>query len=517
MGTMIEYPNRSHELSRRFLQTAVVVDDKAYMASEQGNKLKQDVVEPSRTQPASRQNDQNQIDSRSRQNLDTSSIINSFSNLGVICGVVSPTNSVSETIRKADIVVLDWFLQDNDPQYTLNLLKNLLAGESDRNSLRLVSIYTGEAQLDTVCAEVTRELKQANLNPSRDNTGTTISYQHGCVVIYAKSGVNLAETFQDRSVTEGNLPKKLVDDFASMTSGLLSRIVLTSLTAVRENEHKILDQFGAKLDPAFLAHKACLPNPEDAEGQIVNHIAEELRGLMDNAIAEISHEDADAVEYWIKNKEKEEFIFNEKKLNVEETIKLVNKGLQNSSLKDRHFKVLSAGFSDSSVIGLDEQLAWMMSFRTVYNAPLPTLWLGSVVTKLSDEGEPQHLICMRPRCDCVRLKDETTFFFLSLKPEKKKEQIVVKLDNDTFKLLGIEFDSAGWILQKFKPSKENNAVIAKRSESNSHFKFTDSDNTQYKWQGELKAEYAQRIARNFAEKLSRLAVDESEWLRRMAK
>ena len=36
------------------------------------------------------------------------------------------------------------------------------------------------------------------------------------------------------------------------------------------------------------------------------------------------------------------------------------------------------------------------------------------------------------------------------------------------------------------------------------------------WQGELKAEFAQRIAQTFTANLSRVAVDESEWLRRMA-
>ena len=46
--------------------------------------------------------------------------------------------------------------------------------------------------------------------------------------------------------------------------------------------------------------------------------------------------------------------------------------------------------------------------------------------------------------------------------------------------------------------------------------FTDTCDKRYTWQGELKAEYAQRIAQTFSTTLSRVAVDESEWLRRMA-
>ena len=523
MGTMEEYQEHSRELARRFLQTAVVVDDKAYMKSEQDNEPRKEVVPPSRTPSrTSGQNDQEPVQRRSQHSLDAGSVIDSFSQLGVICGVIRPTGSALEAMRKADIVVLDWFLRDDDPQYTLDLLGDLLAGESDRNSLRLVSIYTGEAQLENVRAVVVDKLAAAQLRPVQDNAGTTtISYQHGHVVLYAKSNVNLAETFKDRSVVERDLPGKLVEDFASMTSGLLPRIALTSLTAIRESEHKVLDQFGARLDPAFLAHKACLPNPGDAERQIVNHIAEELRGLMDNAVAETSSKDVDAVECWIKDKG-EEFMFDDKRLSAEETIALVNKGLhKNSKLKDKHFKDLSAGLSGSNTIDFDKQLAWIMSFRTVYNAPLPILWLGSVVTKLSSE-EDQHLICMRPRCDCVRLEKDkkTTFFFLPLvelgKKGKGKQQIVVRI-GDQFERLRIEFDSSSWVLQQFSPSTGNDAVVAAKSGSNGDFKFTDIDGNEYKWRGELKAEYAQKIAQDFAAELSRVAVDESEWLRRMAR
>lgn len=524
MGTMEDYQKRSRELARRFLQTAVVVDDEAYMESEQGNGPRGEVVEPSRIPRVSNQNDQDPAHRGSQHSLDAGSVIDSFSALGVICGVIRPTGSALEAMRKADIVVLDWLLRDGDPQYTLKLLEDLLAGESDRNSLRLVSIYTGEAQLEKVCTGVVEKLTEASLKPVQDNAGTTISYQHGRVVLYAKSDVNLATAFEGRSVAERDLPGKLVEDFAAMTRGLLPRIALTSLTAIRESEHKVLAQFSARLDPAFLAHKACLPNPGDAELQIVNHIAEELRGLMDNAVAETSSKDVDAVEYWIKDKKDkgEEFMFGDKTLNAEETIELMNKGLHKSSkLKDRHFKNLSAGFSGNNTIDLDKQLAWIMSFRTIYNTPLPTLRLGSIVTELSNEGD-RHLICMRPRCDCVRLEEckETAFFFLPLaeprEGEKGKQQIVVRID-DQFERLRIEFDSSSWVCRQFSPSTGKDAVIAEQKESDGPFEFTDSCDKLYRWRGELKAEYAQRIAQRFAESLSRVAIDESEWLRRMAK
>ena len=527
---MDNYQQRSHELARRFLQTAIVVDDRAY--SEQDNGPKGQVVEPSRIQTASGQNDQDPAGRGSRHSLDAGPIINSFSELGIICGVVSPADSAPETMRKADIVVLDWFLRDGNPQYTLTLLGHLLAGESDRNSLRLVSIYTGEAKLDEICETIVNTLTNAKLDPKPNEARTKISYQHGCVVLYAKSGVNLAEALQDRSIEERDLPEKLVEDFASMTSGLLPAIALTSLAAVREGAHKVLDRFSSDLDPAFLAHRACLPNPDDAEQQIVDNVADELRGLMDNAVAKASPTGAEAVECWMRDRYNEDktFTLNQEDLNLEEITQLMSQGLIADGVSDskinKYIEDLSKILSVNNDAGLDERLTWITSFRMMYDAPPPTLRLGSVVTELSDERE-RHLICMRPRCDCVRLKKETSFFFLALvkverqtnnskkSTEKLKGQIIVKLDNG-FEYLGIKFDSAGWVCQQFQPSTEKDTIMATQRDDG-HFEFIDIHNNRYIWRGELKPEYAQRIAQNFGTELSRVAVDESEWLRRMSK
>ena len=518
MGSADETGSHNRDFAQRFLQTAVVVDDEAYMALGGVDGLQTEVVAPGRHTRVSSQDDRSPVDRGSVHTLNASSVMDSFSALGVICGVTGPTDSAMETMRQADIVILDWLLRDGEPQCALKLLRDLLTGEVERNSLRLVAIYTGEALLEEICAAVSAELKEAGLDPVENETKTEVSYRHGRMVLYAKSGVNLAELLKHRSVAEEDLPGRLVDDFASMTSGLLPGIALASLTAVREGAHRVLDRFCADLDPAFLAHRACLSNPDDAERQIVNHVAEELRGLMDNAVAEKSPAGADAVERWIRSKADgaASFAFRNRNLDLEQTIAMANKGLAASQLKDNAFEGLTAGFSGNEVDALDERLAWIMSFRTVYNAPPPILWLGSIVTESSD-GDERHLICMRPRCDCVRLEEKTTFFFLPLvTPRGVTEQIVVRLDA-TYKRLGIQLDPAGWVRRQFRPLTGNGPVTATKRQSGDGFEFTDTCGKRYRWRGELKAEYAQRIAQTFAATLSRVAVAESEWLRRMAK
>ncbi|MCY4261171.1 MAG: response regulator receiver domain [Rhodobacteraceae bacterium] len=509
--------NCGRKIAQRFLRTAVVVDDQAYILLAE-ELAKPGLKVPGRHTRASSQNGQDAAARGLIHSLDAGAVMDAFSALGIICGVVNPNDDAMETVRQADIVIIDWLLRDGKPDHTIKLIQELFGCE-DRNSLRLLAIYTGETNLKEISVKISGILQDADLDPVMTRNDTSILYRHGQVVLYAKSGVNLANELLSRRVPERELPGKLVEDFASMTAGLLPAIGLTSLTAVREGTHKVLDQFSADLDPAYLAHRACLSNAEDAEHQIVAHVAEEFRGLMDSMVAEESPAGAKKVEEWVKRKGRElgEFTFGKegKQLNIDETIALANQGLDASpQLKRNAFESLSDGFAGSNTYDLDERLAWIMSFRTVYNTPSPTLWLGTIVTAISDNNE-QHLICMRPRCDCVRLTGLTKFLFLPLvDPRKEMDQIVVRIE-DEYKRLGINGDPDGWQLIKFKPVNGSNTVSA--SADDDGLKFKDLGGVEYTWRGELKAEYAQRIAQNFGEKLSRVAIDESEWLRRSAR
>ena len=508
---------RSRKIAERFLRTAVVVDDEAYMNLAGDALPAQELKVPDRRSRAQLSEERTSFGRQSGHNLDARSVIDSFAAVGVICGVIGPRPMKLETIRQADIVVLDWRLKEEDREFSLDLFARLLTDE-DRNSLRLITFYTGEAALQDIHEKVFSKLEAVNLGPVADDSGLGISYRHGRVVFYAKPGVSLASHLGASSVSEGELPDRLIEEFSTLTAGLLPGIALTSLTAVREREHTVLDRFGSRLDPAFLAHRSCLSDTEEAERQIVNHVAEELRGLMDNAVAWESPAGESAVEGWVRRRAeaKNSFSFGNKSLNVEETVVLAKDGLKASVLNEKAFQDLTAGFAGEKADDLDEQLAWMMSFRTVFNAPAPTLWLGSVVTTELD-GKDTQLLCMRPRCDSVRLGKATSFFFLPLvEDKKKKDQLVVKV-GDEYRRLGIVLDSAGWVIRNFVPNDGGRSITALQDDCEKDFYFEDQDGERFVWHGELKTEYAQRLAHKFAASLGRIAVDESEWLRRSAK
>ncbi len=511
--------NQCHlELVKRFLRTAVLLDDQAYI--EKSSVLGAVVKPDRRTAATSRQNN-SPIRSRNTHSLDARSIMHSFLDLGVICGVIEPKESTMPAVEQADIIILDWLLRESSSDFTLEILRNLLANQQGRNSLRLIAIYTGEAQLDEICTLLMDELSQYDLGLQSNEISTSISYKHGRFELYAKANVNVHPDLKDRVVTEADLPHRLIEDFSIIVNGLLPRIVLTSLTAVREGEHKLLERFDSVLDPAFLSHRACLSDPGEAEHQIVSHIVDEIRGLVDEAIAVESPAGAKAVERWIRRSTQSKFIFGCKELTVDETIELANKGLEHpaTKLKKNEFKHLSRGFGSNETNHMDKRLAWIMSFRTVHNAPPPLLWMGTVVMEKNESNTGHHLICVSPRCDCVRLQAETKILFLPLislsNNSHAKEQIVVKSE-EGFRRLGVDSNPSSWILRNFHPT-QNDAITATRKNDFELFEFTDTCNRKYAWVGELKAVNAQRIVQNFANSVSRIALDESEWLRRKSR
>ena len=512
------FAEHCRELAQRFVQTAIVVDDEAFMAPLANAVDK--VVAPGRQQ--SNATDAGDAVVRSgRHGLDTRAIIEGFAALGVICSAIRPTDPAMSAIRQADIVVLDWRLKASDPEFALNLLARILTEEPDRNALRLLTVYTGEGELDRIQNAVVAKLEKAGLEPDVSEAGT-VTYGHGRVVLYAKPSVNLPPAFRGRDIDESMLPQRLVDDFGGVTAGLLPGIALVSLTAVRECAHTVLDRFRAELDPAYLAHRACLPDPDDAERQLVNHVAEELRGLMDYAVADQQPAGRQPITQWITERAGEppnDFQFGDRSLSPERTVALATEGLERGGLPKGGggFQYLSSGFNRGDVHQLDERLAWIFTSRTVFNAPPPRLWLGTVVErKAGDAGSHDSLlICLRSRCDSVRLMGRTSFAFLPLgEPKQGQMQLIVRLGN-SYERRGIIVDASGWQVHEFKPD-DGDTVTARKDGSAGPFVFTDIDGHKYEWLGELKSEFAHRMAQTFAETLSRVAVDDSEWLRRSA-
>ncbi len=528
-----DFSQHCMEIAKRFLQTVVIVDDEARI--DVAPPANRSLVTPDRHTLDENTEKTEGIDSPGRHSLDARVLVDSFAEHGLVCGVIAPrpddtaiNNKLLLVAKKADIVVLDWQFNGDNGRKSLSMLREIL-NVDNYGRLRLIAIYTGEQDISGIGKTIAQELEKSKWKFHSDEHDVVLCYQHCRIVIYAKSDISLTSGLKDRSVPESDVPEKLIRDFTSMTEGLLPSIALTSLTAIRENVHRVLDKFHAELDPAFLAHRACLPLPSDSQHHMVSQLASELHCIMDDAVAEESSNDKDmkAIKKWLTRTDSApEFEFKQgQKLSLEETVDLLREGLvtmrSGRLSKKKGFKFLSRGFAKGTVAceELDHRLAWMMNFRTTAITPAPILCLGTVVRIDCETNKKMFFLCMRPKCDSVRLKGEEPFLLLPLlikiEPKDNMIQLVLCTGEDTYQLVGVGVNASQWMLVRFVPNKKSESVIAEQEDDTGHFFFTDVNGTRFEWLGELKPEFAQRIAHRFASALSRVAVNNSEWLRRL--
>ncbi len=520
-----EFNVRCHEIAKRFLLTAVVVDDQPYFESPVSGGLTQ----PGRGNHVA--SDDVHVDgTRNSHSLSATAVTASFVEQGLICGIIQPredtdTPDLPAVVKRADVVVVDWRLNDDDGGRALRLLKWIMTDDASER-LRLIAVYTGEPDIRGIGSRIVDELRAAGhaFKNVAGNDGDLMYSMRSClIVIYAKHGTTLAPEFRTRSVMEQDLAARLIGDFTTMVEGLLPSIALTGLTAVRENAHRVLTRFETRLDPSFLTHRACLSSPSDSEQHMVAQLASELHGIMDEAVAKESPAGMDAIERWLtkfKGDGKINFAPG-KSMTRQQVMELLAHGLDKANgplSKSQGHSIMTSGFAraqDGPHQSLDSRLAAMMCFRTVFDRPLKRLWLGTAVRRRDRSGCYLYFLCMRPRCDSVRMTKEESFLFVPLSCHRPNTfQIVasVELDAESHPRFSVDTNMSEWIMVDFEPDSTVESVIAKTGGAISFFQSTDG--IEYEWIGELKLELAQSLAQSLASSLSGVALDRSEWLRR---
>ena len=141
---------QSKEIANNFIQNIVFIDDKAY---------------------------KNDMTNNAFSALDVSNV---FAQSGKICAVYAPksisdVNSYNTILNKADVVILDWYLDiekeenqvedpdadaDNDDprgEFTLKLISDLL---SQTGMLKLLIVYTGETDLFEITNSIYQKVDQ---------------------------------------------------------------------------------------------------------------------------------------------------------------------------------------------------------------------------------------------------------------------------------------------------------------------------------------------------------------------
>ncbi len=517
------FDERCREIARRFLVSAVVVDDQPYYG---GTEPVGPLRTPSRTDRTV--GDEKPPGRGGGQSLDAGAITDSFSKVGLICGVVKPADDGdvdAAAVRRADLLVIDWQLQDDSGTRALKLINSILEGDQGQR-LRLIAVYTGEPDIAGIGEQINKKLcNRYDLKSGTRDHPVTLSCGHCRIVIYAKLGTQLNQELMNWAVSEANLPDLLIDDFVRMTTGLVPSIALVALTAVRENPHQVLDKFDSRLDAAFLAHRACLPIPDDSGQHMVAQIASELRAIMEEEVGRDPPKWMEAIKLWIeKFKGSGDIVFEDERVPQKGVLDMLERGVDATKVRsnrkrERPHLWLTDGFVRSDdPKDIDRRLAWLMCFRAI-DPPDKRLWLGTAVRRCGYSDCEELLLCMRPRCDSVRMKGAESFLFLPLliDPKPGKFQLVVRSSAKGPKYcpVSVDTDMSRWKMIEFEPDPTAKAVVAQKEENGSAgYVFTDVCGKRYEWIGELKTEVAHSVGQTLGSTLSRIALDRSEWLRR---
>ena len=536
------FADHCREIAKRFLLTAVVVDDELSVAGSPavhgelrtpgrlplGGLPKERVPEP----------EQRQVDRPHPLNLNP--VTWSFARQGMVCGMISPSGNenderhLARAVARADIVILDWRLNRESGANALPLLRRILK-EDQRNRLRLIAFYTGEPaavrkKIRDQIEDSLQDLDSPKRTPSRNGSDRSVIDFGACrIVVYGKPG-GVQENGLDDVISENQLADRLIDDFARRVQGLLPSLVITALTAVRENVYRVLECFGARLDPAFLAHRACLDAPSESEQHIVEQLASELGGIMDDAVGgksptgRKSPAGIEAIEQWLRARfgDKDVVFGPNKEVSRSQVLAMLSHGVERERgplrARGKDYDILSYGFSgcadDSRA--RDCELASAMSFRRVHAQGPPQLSMGTVVRLIGSESDTV-LLCAMPRCDSVRLSERSSFLFLPLSspPRSKTSQLVVPSINNAHERMTMEMNPAQWRILDFEPDSDAECVLANADDhAGSCFLFKDRSENRYQWVGELKADVAQSVAQAIAARMARIGLNKSEWHRR---
>lgn len=508
------------DVVNHFLQNILFIDDKAY-------------------QPDNKENE-----------FDASQISSAFSKSGKLCTIFAPSSECdlcqcSSLFSKADAIVLDWYLDltsskqssddekdadADDPRgfYTKFLIEGIVA-DAKNEKLKIVVVYTGETNLGGITEEIYNCIAQYG------------NFQQGDCCVYSSNVVIVVrakfngedqykhfEDLKDKVVKYVDMPDFINDEFAKHVNGLLSIFALFSISIIRENTSRLLNVYSPELDVAYLGHRMVLPNPDDAKGLLVKLFGESITDL----ISSICLDTQDWLLLWIKDR-----------YSQPKTIKVAeNKNIQID--QDRIAKLLSYHTDDfekyvktifdnlskkeaefihkNAALLLDENVdmvkkanlsfAKLTHHKNVFLPPKenPYLTLGTIVYSSSKNS---YYLCIQQRCDSLRIDGIRRFLFLPL-VESGGETHVVVTDEKQLQVAKSSYDIK---TIKFQADEEKRCVCSKRIKDEKtkkdRFVFTSIHKEEFEWVLELKDLHAQRILNSYSAHLSRVGLDESEWLR----
>jgi hypothetical protein len=159
------------------------------------------------------------------------------------------------------------------------------------------------------------------------------------------------------------------------------------------------------------------------------------------------------------------------------------------------------------------------TLKNTQNDKFMTLKMGTI---LRDEND-MFYICMQPLCDSVRLSGESNFIFVQGRKTKSGYNYVIENNLNGIHKFKIDTKSKNIINMRFLSDDNIGMVKADRDDVGNYIFYPDHANFDQiekvyspiplYWVGELKFNIAQKLSNEISSNLSRVGIDQHEWMR----
>lgn len=537
---MADFLERSRDVVREFLQTAVVVDDEALYSPPPpeavaalvppdpgplGSVAPLTVSGPAAAEGAVA----SEPDPIVEHPLNAADLVQAFAGIGVVAAVMRPEpgnkteqgefdSAFLHAARRADIVVMDWSIFRDGGQRARRLIASLLKKDVADRRLRLIAVYTGELDLNAIVRSIEESL--GGLVESTPDDFVLAKDGLQVCVLAKEESEKYTGGARERVTPLERLPERLVGEFAGLTAGLLANVALASIASVRRNTHHLVAKFGPVIDAAYLADAAARADYLDAVALATSLAGREMRNVVNqNEVDELLN--LEVVASWLawRRSAGVEFVA---RIEGQAPVPLEDKVLLDLVERGKGAALPVSGMRPSQLSYLDifegmgtrtsseheySMLAFLDGSRTdavgYAKKHLPELTLGTVVEGTTAKHRGRLFVCTQAVCDSVRLDAARIFPFLPLEVTAGDFDLAVcSLAGERLRL---EVSLKQFDVQQFAfdpdPTTRTVRATAKRL-------FKGHGRNSFGWIAQLRPEQAQRLINSFARGASRVGLDE---------
>ncbi|MFZ2654045.1 MAG: response regulator receiver domain [Victivallales bacterium] len=499
----------SRGIVQEFLHTTLLIDDRAYQNPHPGSTTPppQTLLVPTRETEANPPANP-QTAHADDKGIDIEKIIDGFSKNNIICGVIRYVEQSTELFLnlaiKSDILVLDWELKRNSSDEAKDIIKKLL--DKDKSSrLRMICIYTGSFDLSSIEDELTALLGDGVHSISKHK----LKKDATVVSIYAKPDAreHMPAVESAFAIDYDKLPESLISDFTSAYSGLMRNAAMKALTLIRNNTFNILLNLFEGVDAPYLAHRCLLPIAKDAEQYGTDVILELIvEAMQDEDITTCLN--SERITEWINS---QGFLqINAGRQSVDR-IQLINGAHQPDKKKKDKFSDDNKERMTSFFLKSNEQLKLNHAFSymtSMCSNRHHFLHIGSILKDIDND----YYFCIQPECDSVGIENKHNFVFIKLiDKDNGKFNVIIPLDNLNYVEKLLSAKNKELLTIPFFPNPGNDKILL---ELGKEVISSAPAPKSFVFVAQMRSDPARRFVSSYLKHISRIGIDEFEWLRR---